>query len=142
MVQAKTYCRDFLQYGRARIRLLDDNGKPANPAIPNSMLLDLWRGLCLDFNILTFLDMHAISCLALRSSGSRNKHPAECCRRSVGRQQADGGVLQSCKGLHSHLWQICSQKSKAYMQRVCSLSHGTSTIMPLPTLKPALPRLG
>lgn len=38
VLQAKTYCRDFLQYGRARIRLFDDDGKPANPSIPNSTL--------------------------------------------------------------------------------------------------------
>ncbi|CAL5221226.1 g3378 [Coccomyxa viridis] len=38
-LEAKTYCRDFLQYGRARIRLFDDDGKPANPSIPNRKVL-------------------------------------------------------------------------------------------------------
>ena len=37
-LQRKFYCKDFLSPGRARVRLFDDNGKPANPAIPNSAL--------------------------------------------------------------------------------------------------------
>ena len=37
-LQRKFYCKDFLSPGRARVRLFDDDGKPANPAIPDSAL--------------------------------------------------------------------------------------------------------
>ena len=35
-MQAKSYPRDWMVPGRVRVKLLNDDGKPVNPDVPNS----------------------------------------------------------------------------------------------------------